>query len=172
MVDICGVAVGAHYAVSSVYDPPKNPCFGEILLQQRQRHLQRLIPNRDIRQMVRALRNGETVWFSPDQSVGIAHGGIEARFFDYPALTSTGTPRIVSMTGAEVIPMVPTRSADGARYTIRFYEPIDSSDPDINVATQAVNDLLDSQVREQPEQYFWVHKRFKPPSSDHINPYQ
>lgn len=172
VLELCGALVGGRWPVSAVYDPPKNPLFADYLYAQRSRHLSGLIDNRGIREMVRCLRRGEMVWYSPDQSVSTNHGGIVTRYFDQPALTTSGTARILKMTGATIIPFVPTRSDDGTRYTLSFGEPLklDSTDP--LEATQQVNDLLEAQVRTQPEQYLWAHKRFKQPSADHANPYR
>ena len=121
--------------------------------------------------MVRCLRRGEMVWYSPDQSVSVNHGGIVTQYFRQPALTTSGTARILKMTGATIIPFIPTRSEDGSGYTFKFGEPLtlDTSDPVL--ATQRVNDELEAHVRTQPEQYLWAHKRFKQPSKNHANPY-
>ncbi len=171
-LELCGGIVGARWPVSAVYDSPKNPLFAAFLVFKRNRHLQSLIDNKDIRSMIRQLRRGEIVWYSPDQTVYPSEGGIATRFFDQPALTSSGTTRIVTMTGAVVIPFVPTRHANGASYQLEFLPPMELDSANIESATQSVNDLFESQVRSQPEQYFWLHKRFKPPGPEHINPYR
>lgn len=171
VLELCGAVVGGRWPVNAVYDNPKNPLFAQYLLRQRSRHVVQLIENKNIREMVRALRRGEIVWYSPDQSVAVEHGGITTRYFNQPALSTTGTARIVSMTGAAVIPFVPTRHEQGARYTFAFHAPLDIDFSNAERATQQVNDILESAVRSQPEQYLWAHKRFKPPTPDHSNPY-
>jgi len=172
MLETCAAFLGNRYpAVSAVYDPPKNPLFRDYLLMQRSRHLTSLIDNRNIREMVRRLRRGEVVWFSPDQSVAVNHGGIVSSFFNQPALTSSGTARILKMTGATLIPFIPTRMEKGDGYVLRYADPIEVDSSDIEKATQQVNDTLEAQVRSQPEQYLWAHKRFKAPSDQYANPY-
>jgi len=172
MLETCAAFIGPRYpAVSAVYDPPKNPLFRDYLHKQRSRHLTSLIDNRNIREMIRRLRRGEIVWFSPDQSVAASHGGIIADFFNQPALTSSGTARILKMTGAILIPFIPTRMAKGDGYTIKFGSPIEIDTKDVMAATQRVNDTLEEHVRSQPEQYLWAHKRFKAPSRRYDNPY-
>lgn len=171
VLELCGAVVGARWPVSAVYDPPKNPLFADYLYYQRMRHLTGLIDNRGIREMVRCLRRGEMVWYSPDQSVSVNHGGIATHYFNQPALSSSGTARIIKMTGAALIPFVPTRHDNGARYTFTFGAPLTLESDDALKATQQVNNLLEKQVRSQPEQYLWAHKRFKPPSPEHVNPY-
>lgn len=172
MIDVCAPIVSARWPVVAVYDPPKNPFFSRLQAHHRCRFLDAVIPNDNVREMVRRLRRGEILWFSPDQSVSAKRGAVETRFFDQPVLTSSGTARLLAMTGATLLPMVPTRSEDGSHYTVRFEPAVALDTDDITAATQAVNDLLEQHVRQQPEQYLWVHKRFKPPTAATPNPYQ
>lgn len=172
VLELCGAVIGARWPVSAVYDPPKNPLFADYLYKQRIRHLTGLIDNRGIREMVRCLRRGEMVWYSPDQSVSVNHGGIPSRYFNQAVLTTSGTARIVKMTGAALIPFTPVRDDNGSSYRFTFGAPmtLDSDDP--VAATQQVNNALEAQVRAHPEQYLWAHKRFKPPSEEYVNPYR
>lgn len=172
LLEMNAAILGPRYPVSAVFDPPKNDLFSAFLISRRKRFLQALIDNRQMRQMVRKLKEGEIVWYSPDQSVSRSHGGIETTFFSHPVLTTAGTRRIASMTGAAIVPLLPTRHGNTGRYTLKIEPPITIDTKDDTLATQTVNDLFEEQVRSQPEQYFWMHKRFKPPSPNHSNPYQ
>lgn len=82
-------------------------------------------------------------------------------FFGIPTATIAGLSRIAAMTGAKVIPAIPTREADNT-VSLRFY-PAWEHFPgnDAAVDTQRMNDFIEARVREQPAQYFWLHKRFK-----------
>lgn len=171
VLELCGAVVGSRWPVHAVYDDPKNPLFAACLLKQRSRHLSGLINNKGIREMVRCLRRGEMVWYSPDQTVSAKHGGVSTRYFDQPVLSTSGTARIVAMTGAAVIPFIPKRHGNGQRYTFTFKPALTLDTDDPVKATQQVNDQLESDVRTQVEQYLWAHKRFKPPSTDFPNPY-
>ncbi len=171
-IELCGAAMGSRWPIAAVYDTPKNPLYAAYLLHQRGRHLVELIENRDIRKMVKRLRQGGIVWFSPDQAVSRARGGVDTTYFQQAVLTSSGTARIQKMTKATVLPFVPHRSEDGSRYTLEILPAITLDDENIEAATQQVNHLFESQIVYQPEQYFWVHKRFKPPTTKHPNPYQ
>ncbi len=172
LLEMNAAILGPRYPVSAVFDPPKNPLFADFLANRRARFLQSLIDNRQMRQMIRTLKKGEIVWYSPDQSVSRSHGGIDTRFFNQPVLTTAGTRRIAGMTGAVVLPLIPTRHGNTGRYTLNIGTPLEFSSDDDQLVTQQVNDMFERQVREQPEQYFWMHKRFKPPSSSHGNPYR
>jgi len=171
LLEMNAAALGPRFPISAVFDPPKNALFAEFLVNRRQRFLTDLIDNREIRQMVRRLKRGEMVWYSPDQSVGKHHGGIATRFFDQPVLTTAGTRRIVRMTGATVLPLIPTRHPGNGTYTLTIGTPI-SIEGDDEQATQIINNMFEEQIRQQPEQYFWMHKRFKPPTPEFSNPYK
>lgn len=170
-IELCGAAMGSRWPISAVYDSPKNPLYAAYLLHQRGRHLVELIENRDIRRMVKRLRQGGIVWFSPDQAVARARGGIETTYFDQPVLTSSGTARIQAMTNATVLPFVPRRAKNGGAYLLEIFPPVTINSEDVQSATQEINHLFESQIIEQAEQYFWVHKRFKPPNEAVRNPY-
>ena len=172
LIEINMAKIGPLYPISVVYDPPKNKLFDAFLANRRARFLQSLVDNRQMRQMIRKLKQGEVVWYSPDQSVSLSHGGLVTTFFDHPVLTTAGTLRISSMTGAQVLPFFPTRHSSSGRYTINIGEPLSFDGCDEQTATQKINNLFESQIRQQPEQYFWMHKRFKPPSQEHENPYK
>ena len=171
-IDICAPLITSRWEAGAVYDAPKNPLYAALLAWQRGRWIAPMIDNRDIRTLVRLLRRGGIAWYSPDQSVAKRHGGISTRYFGQPVLTTGGTARLVSMTGAAVIPHLPLRDPSTNRYTLRFLPPLRLPDGDTVAATQAVNDLLERQVREQPDQYLWVHKRFKPPTREFPSPYR
>lgn len=172
LLEMNAAILGPRFPVSAVFDPPKNKLFAAFLSNRRSRFLQALIDNRQMRQMVRKLKQGEVVWYSPDQSVSRSHGGIDTQYFSQPVLTTTGTRRIASMTGALILPLIPTRHDNTGRYTLTIGQPLTINSDDDQQATQQVNDMFEAQVRSQPEQYFWMHKRFKPPSETHSNPYK
>ncbi len=172
VLEMCAAVVGSHWPIRAVYDSPKNPLFAANLLKHRSRHIEGMIDNKGIREMVRLLKRGQIVWYSPDQSVAATHGGIETLYFNQPVLTTSGTARIVRMTDATIIPFIPERKPDGSGYVFAFQPPLALDTTDLTRATQQVNDFLEAQVRTQPEQYLWVHKRFKPPTPAHSNPYK
>ncbi len=171
-IDIANGVVNARWPMAAVYDNPKNALYAAYITHQRLTYMDDLIDNRDIRSMVRRLRRGGIVWYSPDQTVKRERGGIATRYFGQPVLTTVGTARIAAMTGAAVVPYQPIRHLDQGRYTLRFSAPLTLAKDDLATATQQVNDLFEAQVRQTPEQYLWAHKRFKPPRPDLPDPYR
>ena len=98
--------------------------------------------------------------YLPDQDFG-AKDSLFADIFGIQAATISGLPRIAKMTDAQVIPAIPTRQPDGT-VLLRFYpawENYPSGDTDADV--RRMNAFIEERVREQPEQYYWLHKRFK-----------
>ncbi len=147
----------------SIYSHQKNAAMDAQILKGRQRFNNIfLIPrNEGLRAMIRSLRQqGAPFVYLPDQDFG-RQDSIFVDFFGIPTATITGLSRIAALTGAKVLPVIPTRLADGT-LSLRFY-PIWADFPTQNIQadTQRMNDFIEARVREQPEQYFWLHKRFK-----------
>jgi KDO2-lipid IV(A) lauroyltransferase len=154
------------------YDPPKNPLFAAFLLDRRKKYVKNMIGNRSMRQMVRSLRSGGCVWYSPDQHVGQNDGGVMTRFFGREVLTVNGVSRMAKMTGAVVIPFLPVRNEGNRGYHLKVFPPLrDFPGPCSIEDTQRINDLLEAHIREYPAQYFWLHKRFKPTNINSHNWY-
>jgi len=169
-LEITGGYCGTRWPIAVVYGSPKNPMMDDWLQSQRAKRIDLLIEKKNVRTMVRQLRKGGAVWISPDQYVSSRKGGLETRYFNQPVLTSNGAARMVQMTGANVMLMVPTRHQNGKSYHIAFLKPVTFEHDDELSRTQAINDLFEDQIRHYPEQYLWLHKRFKPPSGK-PNPY-
>ena len=149
------------------YDPPKNPLFAAFLLDRRKRYVKNMIGNRSMRQMVRSLRSGGCVWYSPDQHVGQNDGGVVTSFFGREVLTVDGVSRMAKMTGAVVVPFLPVRVEGNRGYRLKVFPPLQDFPGRCSIEdTQRINDILEAHIREYPEQYFWLHKRFKPTSAD------
>ena len=109
--------------------------------------------------MVRALKNGLPFYYLPDQDFG-AKDALFVPFFGIPAATVTALPRIAKLARAAVVPCVTRQTRDG--YVLRFY-PAWENYPSGDLAddTRRMNAFIEDRVREMPEQYFWLHKRFK-----------
>jgi KDO2-lipid IV(A) lauroyltransferase len=138
----------------------KNPLFNAVMMRSRIYHSEGIVMRDDVRPMLRALRKNKVVWYAPDQDFG-PRNSIFAKFFGVTAATIPATARMVKMTGAEVVPFVPKRNSDGS-YHIQIFPAWKAypSGDDI-VDAQRINDWIESQIRQMPEQYFWLHRRFK-----------
>jgi KDO2-lipid IV(A) lauroyltransferase len=114
----------------------------------------------DLRGLVRGLRGNAAIWYAPDQGKRSKSSQI-LPFFGVPAITNTATSKIAEMTGCAVVPFFAKREADHS-YTLTILPPLENF-PTSDAAADAVriNQLIEHHVRLAPEQYFWVHKRFK-----------
>ena len=120
-----------------------------------------LIKHKSLREVVRSVKKGNVVSFSPDQDFG-EKDSIFAPFFGTPCCTLLSTQRLAKLTGTPVIPFFVSRNEDGLGYTMRFSPALEDfpSDDDLHDAT-AVNKAIEEQIKIAPAQYLWAHRRFK-----------
>ena len=162
-LDFGGTRIATEWAGCSMYRQQSNPVMDRMLLHGRSRFIeQRLFSRKDgIRPLLRAMQEGRCFYYLPDQDFG-PRDSIFVPFFGVPAATITGVSRIARLARAAVVPAV-TRQLPGAGgYVLTFYPawrdfPTDDEAGD----TRRVNEFIEQRVLEMPEQYLWVHKRFK-----------
>jgi KDO2-lipid IV(A) lauroyltransferase len=112
-----------------------------------------------------ALSKNDAVVFIMDQYARPDRDGVLVDFFGRPAGTFKSLALIAGRSGAPVIPMASYREPDGT-HVMRFGEPIpwvEHADPDMEIHenTRVYNQALEKMVLEHPEQWFWVHRRWK-----------
>jgi KDO2-lipid IV(A) lauroyltransferase len=116
---------------------------------------------RDVRGTMRALKAGRRLWYGPDQDYGLRQG-LYAPFFGIQAATVYATARFAEKTGAAVVPFSHIRLAGSQGYKITVYPALEDfpSGDDLVDATR-INKIVEEFILLQPEQYLWVHRRFK-----------
>jgi KDO2-lipid IV(A) lauroyltransferase len=147
--------------MASMYSRQKDPLFDRLLQRGRLRFGGRLYPRQaGIRKLLRAVEAGEAFYYLPDMDFG-PRAAVFVPFFGVPAATTIGLSYIARITGAHVVPCV-TRMLPGGRYVARLYPPW-TGFPSGDDAADARRMLafIEERVLEMPEQYFWMHKRFK-----------
>jgi len=118
------------------------------------------IEKKEFKKLIRRLRDGYVVWYAPDQDYGTKNA-VFAPFFGLSAATVTGTSTIAKITGAKVLMIHHYRENEGRHYRIEILPVNDfPSGNDIADATK-INALIEEGIRSAPEQYMWVHRRFK-----------
>ncbi|STZ76818.1 lipid A biosynthesis lauroyl acyltransferase [Bergeriella denitrificans] len=149
--------------LTSMYSHQKNKAMDEQILKGRHRYDNVFLIGRNegLRAIIKHLRKSDAPFlYLPDQDFG-RHDSIFVDFFNIPTATISGLSRIAALTGAKVIPAIPTREADNT-VTLRFYPAWEHfPGSDLHADTRRMNEFIEDRVREIPEQYFWLHKRFK-----------
>ncbi len=118
----------------------------------------RTIGKRDyVRGILEALHRNEMVGILTDQH---DQNGIAVDFFGVPALSSPGIARIAAKSGAAVIPGFAIWSDAESKYVLRFYPPV-AMVGDVHADTQAIQEAIETAIREHPGQWLWIHRRWK-----------
>jgi len=162
-IDVGGQWVALHTDGVSMYSNQKNRYLTELLLEKRARFGEQRLYSRQqgLRSIVKEMLKGKFFFYLPDQDQGVKDGAF-VPFFGVPAATITAVPRIARMTGALVLPCITRLLPGAAAYVLTFYPPWENYPTGDDLAdTRRVNEFIEQRVREMPEQYFWVHRRFK-----------
>ena len=146
-----------------MYAHQKDPKFGELLRHGRARFGdQRLVSRQEgIRATLAAMRAGRPFYYLPDQDYG-PRDTLFVPFFGVSAATVPGLSRIARVAGARVLPCVTQLLPGAGGYVLRIDAPWDNfPTEDAAADTRRMNEYIEKRVSEMPEQYFWMHKRFK-----------
>lgn len=160
-VDFAGRILLKHYPVCFVYQELRNRLSDRIVKKARGKYIKILISRHDLRGFIRALKSGEIVWYAPDQCLA-RKDSVFAPFFGVQANTLTVTTKLAKITGAAVLPFEIKRLPDARGYALTIQPPLENFPGESETADATrFNALLEAQVRENPEQYLWTHRRFK-----------
>jgi KDO2-lipid IV(A) lauroyltransferase len=162
-MDAGGQWIAQHTDTVCMYANQKNIYMTELLLKKRARFRNQYLYSRQqgLRPIIKGMRKGMPFIYPPDQDQGVKDG-VFVPFFGVPAATMTSVSRIAKMTDAKVVPSITRVLPDGGGYVLTFYSAWENYPGDDEVAdAQRMNEFIEDRVREMPEQYFWLHKRFK-----------
>jgi len=160
-LEIGGRLLALHQPFAVTYKKHRNPLFEKVMKQARETQFQQAIPQEDIRGLLRALKHHLAVWYAPDQDLG-RNRSVFAPFMDVPAATLMAPARLTRMSRALVVPFFPLRKADGSGYQLTLLPALEGYPVDDEVANASrINQLIETQIRKAPEQYLWLHRRFK-----------
>lgn len=160
-LEIGGRLLGLFTPFHLMYRPNNSPVLEWIISRRRRAHFEGVIPRDDVRQLLKSLKDNKPVWYAPDQGfTGKNH--VIAPFFGVPAPTNPATSRIAKASGAPVLPFLVERLPEKQGYLLRISAPLENF-PGADLAEDAarVNAMIEEQVRCAPEQYLWMHNRFK-----------
>ncbi|MGI4857496.1 MAG: lipid A biosynthesis lauroyl acyltransferase [Janthinobacterium lividum] len=148
--------------VASLYTRMKNEQLCTLARTQRGRFGAEMIERAtSARTVMRILRTGKPVMLATDMDQG-EDGSVFVQFFGVPTCTLTAISRIATMTGARVVPFVTEVLPNYKGYKLTISEPLPNF-PTASASDDArtMNHFLENQINKFPEQYYWVHRRFK-----------
>ena len=169
--ELFSLAMAARYgAVSIIGRALDSAKMNEILSANRTRFDIELIEKKSaVKQALKALNNRRLLGILVDQNTA-KNEGLECEFFSYKIMHTHAASVFASKSGAIIIPAFIERdeSKDDS-FKIVFYEPIDmqvlsqnhSKEEALKLATQAQSDATAAQISKKPDEYFWMHKKFK-----------
>lgn len=133
----------------------------------RARHGLTIVHKQGWRAALRVLKSGGTLGVIADQAVRT--GGVMADFLGHPSPTAVGPILLARSTGAIVIPAFITRDAND-RFTVEIHEPLEfpntgDEEADLQAAAQMINDVISRQIHHKPDEWLWMHRRWKQPIS-------
>jgi KDO2-lipid IV(A) lauroyltransferase len=157
--------------LNAMHKRPKNALLAHFFEHHRGRHALRIFSRDNVRGMVRALRDNECVWYAPDQSYR-KKGAEMIHFFGIPAATNVFTSRLAQMTGAAVLFVAHERLPGNAGYCVTINRAPRGYPGESAIAdAEQFHRFVEAEVRRNPAQYWWIHRRFKGLSPDYPNYY-
>lgn len=138
-----------------------NPLMNAVMTRSRAKRYGKVLAAKDLRGLLRSLRENRAVWYATDQDYG-RKDIVFAPFFGIPAGTITATSRIAERSKCVVMPFSHFRREDKPGYDIYFHPPLENfpSGDDLEDATR-INAVIEKEIRKAPDQYLWMHRRFK-----------
>jgi len=150
-----------HTTIHATYRPNENPLIEHLAKKSRESRAEKAIPRDAVRDMLRSLKHNKPLWIATDQHFGHKNS-VFVDFFGVLAATNTAVSRLAEISGACVIPFFTQRLPDNQGYQVILQPPLENF-PSGNIKQDMIriNQLIEEQVRKAPEQYLWVHQRFK-----------
>ena len=163
-LDLAGALLSRQRPFNVMYKTNKNPVLEWLMQRGRGHHFKQALDQHNIRGVIRNLKAGNRLWYAPDQDYG-RQNAVFAPFFGMPAATTTAANRIARLTGAKVVFMSHYRHADGS-YSVVIKTPETPFPTQSDLEdTSLINRHIERAINDAPEQYWWVHRRFK--STEH-----
>ena len=156
--EITSIYYGSKYPLTVLYRPPRQKWLVNLIKKGRQKGLNKLVPTdkSGVKQILKALRNGEAVGILPDQAANKGEGEW-VEFFGRPAYTMVLVSRLAKKTGANLVMAFGERLDNGKGFKIHFK----SLSPDAVSSPKKLNKLLEDEIRKAPTQYLWNYDKHK-----------
>jgi len=169
-LEICGRLLCEHAPLAGMYRPHSSSAMEWAVRRGRARYAAAMFPKSDVRGAVRHLKRGGLLWYAPDQDPSRGDT-VFVPFFGIPANSLTSTHQLARMSGAAVVPFQHVRRRDGG-YTLKLWPALeDFPGTDAAADTARIITTIETMTRAAPEQYLWIHRRFKRQPEDTGSPY-
>ena len=147
------------HTIANIYRPQNNQLFDQVMVKGYVKNGAIMIKSTDTRSIMKAINNSLPIWYSPDQDLG-RNNSVFAPLFGIQTATASATSRLAKNNNTRVIPYSFIRTKHG--YEMSFDKPLKNypSGDAIKDASKT-NQILEKQILKNPEQYLWIHRRFK-----------
>jgi KDO2-lipid IV(A) lauroyltransferase len=147
--------------VQVMYRTQRNDLFDSYLFTRRSSYFANTVSRKNTRLLIKGIKNKIPTWYAPDQDFR-RERNVFAPFMGIATATITATSRLAQSSGAALLPYYPERKKDGSGYVLRIDAPLpDFPGGDDFKDASAVNQSIEKFVRLHPENYIWIHPRFK-----------
>jgi KDO2-lipid IV(A) lauroyltransferase len=146
--------------INVVVRPLDNPLLDALVEKRRRMSGNNVFNKRDLaRPILKALARNETVGILMDQNASLAEG-VFVDFFGRKACVHQGFVKLAARSGAAVIPSFALWSEEEQSFVVKYYPPLEMTG-DAAADTQTVHTKLEEIIREYPDQWLWIHRRWK-----------
>ncbi|MGV8926715.1 MAG: kdo(2)-lipid IV(A) palmitoleoyltransferase [Ewingella sp.] len=161
-LELGGRAMGLCQPMMAMYRPHNNKAMEFVQTWGRMRSNKAMLDRKDLRGMVHALKKGEAVWFAPDQDYG-PRGSVFAPLFAVDqAATTSGTYMLARLAKPALVTVVLIRKDKGKGYELVIQPALKDYPIDDEMAAAAyMNRVVEKEIMRAPDQYLWLHRRFK-----------
>ncbi len=154
--------LGIHNPGIGVYRPHNNKVMDWIQIRGRLRSNKSMLNRKDLKGMIRCLKQGEIIWYAPDHDYGPKSSVFVPLFAVQDAATTTGTYLLIRMGKPAIIPFTPRRLPDARGYEIIIKPAVDNFPLDNEITAAAfMNKVVEKEICLAMDQYMWLHRRFK-----------
>lgn len=161
-LELGGRAMGLCQPMMAMYRPHNNKAMEFVQTWGRMRSNKAMLDRKDLRGMVHALKKGEAVWFAPDQDYG-PRGSVFAPLFAVDeAATTSGTYMLARLAKPALVTVVLVRKPAAKGYDLVIQPALQDYPIDDEMAAAAyMNRVIETEIMRAPDQYLWLHRRFK-----------
>lgn len=159
-LEICGRLMCDHVPLAGMYRPHAEPAMEWAVKHGRLRYAAAMFTKQELRPAVKHLKQGGLLWYAPDQDPSRGDA-VYVPFFGRPANSLSSTHQLARLSGASVVAFQHKRRDDGG-YELRILPVLgDIPSNDATTDTARVMAAIEDMARAAPDQYLWIHRRFK-----------